>query len=101
MTSGAFQVLGREVYNSNNQLGGVQIMYNNGVTHSTVSWDYEGMAVMLRWLSYFPSSRNSSLPILLNPRDNIEREVGFIPTRANYDPRNMLRGVHKTGVVES
>lgn len=27
------QLLGRSVYSSNNQLGGVQIMYNNGVTH--------------------------------------------------------------------
>ncbi|XP_016151369.1 acetyl-CoA carboxylase-like [Sinocyclocheilus grahami] len=32
------KVLGREVYTSNNQLGGVQIMHNNGVTHTTVSY---------------------------------------------------------------
>lgn len=29
------QLLGRKVYASNNQLGGIQIMYNNGVTHKT------------------------------------------------------------------
>lgn len=48
------QVLGREVYSSNNQLGGVQIMYNNGVSHHVVSGDLEGVATILRWLSYIP-----------------------------------------------
>ncbi len=35
------KVLGREVYSSNLQLGGPQIMYNNGVSHLTVANDYE------------------------------------------------------------
>lgn len=48
------QVLGREVYNSNNQLGGVQIMHNNGVTHTTVCDDFEGVYTLLHWLSYTP-----------------------------------------------
>lgn len=48
------QVLGREVYTSNNQLGGVQIMHNNGVTHTTVCDDFEGVFTLLLWLSYMP-----------------------------------------------
>lgn len=48
------KVLGREVYTSNNQLGGIQIMHNNGVTHSTVSEDYDGIKKILEWLSYVP-----------------------------------------------
>jgi len=48
------QVLGREVYTSNNQLGGVQIMHNNGVSHSVTANDFEGVCVLLRWLSYMP-----------------------------------------------
>ena len=48
------QVLGREVYTSNNQLGGVQIMHNNGVTHTTVPDDFEGVFTILQWLSYLP-----------------------------------------------
>lgn len=48
------QVLGTEVYTSNNQLGGVQIMHNNGVTHSTVPDDFEGVFTILQWLSYMP-----------------------------------------------
>ncbi|XP_076818165.1 acetyl-CoA carboxylase-like isoform X1 [Clavelina lepadiformis] len=86
------KVLGREVYNSNNQLGGIQIMHNNGVTHKTVAWDYEGILVILKWLSYIPSSRHSPLPIFLNPRDTIERDIQYQPTRASFDPRNLLKG---------
>ena len=48
------QVLGSEVYTSNNQLGGIQIMHNNGVTHSTVCDDFEGVFTLLQWLSYMP-----------------------------------------------
>ena len=48
------QVLGREVYTSNNQLGGVQIMYNNGVSHEAVATDLDGVTTILRWLSYIP-----------------------------------------------
>lgn len=48
------KVLGREVYTSNNQLGGIQIMHNNGVTHTTVPDDFEGVFTILKWLSYMP-----------------------------------------------
>lgn len=48
------QLLGREVYTSNNQLGGVQIMHYNGVTHVTVPDDFEGVYTILEWLSYMP-----------------------------------------------
>lgn len=48
------QVLGREVYTSNNQLGGVQIMYYNGISHVTVPDDFEGVYTILEWLSYMP-----------------------------------------------
>lgn len=50
----SLQVLGREVYTSNNQLGGIQIMHNNGVTHNTVCDDFEGVFSLLLWLSYMP-----------------------------------------------
>lgn len=46
--------MGREVYTSNNQLGGIQIMYNNGVTHTTVPDDFDGVFTILQWLSYMP-----------------------------------------------
>ncbi|KAH0513850.1 Acetyl-CoA carboxylase 1 [Microtus ochrogaster] len=85
------KVLGREVYTSNNQLGGIQIMHNNGVTHSTVCDDFEGVFTVLQWLSYMPKSVHSSVP-LLNSKDPIDRIIEFVPTKAPYDPRWMLAG---------
>uniref|UniRef100_A0A671PIP9 acetyl-CoA carboxylase n=1 Tax=Sinocyclocheilus anshuiensis TaxID=1608454 RepID=A0A671PIP9_9TELE len=83
------KVLGREVYTSNNQLGGVQIMHNNGVTHTTVCDDFEGVFTLLLWLSYMPKS--SPVPIL-SAKDPIDRPVEFVPTKAPYDPRWILAG---------
>ncbi|CAB1321598.1 unnamed protein product [Coregonus sp. 'balchen'] len=72
------KVLGREVYTSNNQLGGVQIMHNNGVTHTTVPDDFEG-------------NKHSPVPVI-PPKDPVEREIEFTPTKAPYDPRWLLAG---------
>ncbi|XP_020292337.1 acetyl-CoA carboxylase isoform X2 [Pseudomyrmex gracilis] len=85
-------VLGREVYASNDQLGGTQIMYNNGVSHATDDRDLDGVATALKWLTYFPKSKGSSLPILLPITDPIDREITYVPTKTPYDPRWMLEG---------
>ncbi|XP_056144354.1 acetyl-CoA carboxylase [Lampris incognitus] len=90
--SGALnKVLGREVYTSSNQLGGVQIMHNNGVTHTTVPDDFEGVFTILQWLSYMPKNKHSPVPIITN-KDPVDREIEFTPTKAPYDPRWMLAG---------
>ncbi|VFV38559.1 acetyl-carboxylase 2 [Lynx pardinus] len=85
------KVLGREVYTSNNQLGGVQIMHHNGVSHVTVPDDFEGVYTILEWLSYMPKDNRSPVPIT-TPSDPIDREIGFFPSRAPYDPRWLLAG---------
>ncbi|XP_053444554.1 acetyl-CoA carboxylase 2 isoform X1 [Nycticebus coucang] len=85
------KVLGREVYTSNNQLGGVQIMHYNGVSHITVPDDFEGVYTILEWLSYMPKDNLSPVPII-TPTDPIDREIEFLPSRAPYDPRWMLAG---------
>lgn len=85
------KVLGREVYSSNNQLGGIQIMHNNGVTHTTVPDDFEGVTTILQWLSYMPKNKHSPVPVL-SITDPIDREIEFTPTKAPYDPRWMLAG---------
>nr|XP_023689142.1 acetyl-CoA carboxylase 2 isoform X6 [Paramormyrops kingsleyae] len=85
------KVLGREVYTSNNQLGGIQIMHDNGVTHTTVPDDFEGVFTILQWLSYMPKTKNSPVPVL-PPVDPVEREIDFIPTKTPYDPRWLLAG---------
>ncbi|XP_067328125.1 acetyl-CoA carboxylase 1 isoform X5 [Anolis sagrei] len=85
------KVLGREVYTSNNQLGGIQIMHNNGVTHTTVCDDFEGVYTILLWLSYMPKSVFSPVP-MLTAKDPIDRIIEFSPTKTPYDPRWMLAG---------
>uniref|UniRef100_A0AAR2J106 acetyl-CoA carboxylase n=1 Tax=Pygocentrus nattereri TaxID=42514 RepID=A0AAR2J106_PYGNA len=85
------KVLGREVYTSNNQLGGVQIMHNNGVTHTTVPDDFEGVFTILKWLSYMPKNKFAPVPVM-PPTDPVDREIEFVPTKAPYDPRWMLYG---------
>ncbi|XP_026178497.1 acetyl-CoA carboxylase isoform X2 [Mastacembelus armatus] len=85
------KVLGREVYTSNNQLGGVQIMHNNGVTHTTVPDDFEGVFTILQWLSYMPKNNHSPVPVVATT-DPVDREIEFTPTKAPYDPRWMLAG---------
>uniref|UniRef100_A0A8C0G2A3 Acetyl-CoA carboxylase beta n=1 Tax=Chelonoidis abingdonii TaxID=106734 RepID=A0A8C0G2A3_CHEAB len=85
------KVLGREVYTSNNQLGGVQIMHNNGISHVTVPDDFEGVYTILQWLSYMPKDNRSPVPVTATS-DPIEREIDFVPSKGPYDPRWMLAG---------
>uniref|UniRef100_A0A8C2T659 Acetyl-CoA carboxylase beta n=1 Tax=Coturnix japonica TaxID=93934 RepID=A0A8C2T659_COTJA len=85
------KVLGREVYTSNNQLGGVQVMHNNGISHITVPDDFEGVYTILRWLSYMPKDNRSPVPVIAIS-DPIEREIDFVPSKVPYDPRWMLAG---------
>ena len=86
------KVLGREVYNNNNQLGGTQIMFNNGITHDVVKDDFEGCLLMLRWLSYMPQTMSHLPPILSTLYDPIDRPIMFTPTSTPYDPRHMIQG---------
>lgn len=85
------KVLGREVYTSNNQLGGIQIMHNNGVSHLTSPDDFEGVYKILQMLSYVPARHGGPLPVL-PVHDPVERDVDFTPIKAPYDPRWMLAG---------
>uniref|UniRef100_A0A1X7VP53 Uncharacterized protein n=1 Tax=Amphimedon queenslandica TaxID=400682 RepID=A0A1X7VP53_AMPQE len=85
------KVLGREVYTSNAQLGGVQIMHNNGVSHLTAPNDYEGVASIVNWIEYIPKVRGFGLPILPSI-DPVDRVIEFEPTKLPYDPRHMLAG---------
>ncbi|KAM4709981.1 acetyl-CoA carboxylase 2 isoform 2-T2 [Discoglossus pictus] len=85
------KVLGREVYTSNNQLGGIQIMCNNGVSHTMVPDDFEGVYTILEWLSYMPKDKQSPVPVITS-NDPIDRQIEFMPSKAPYDPRWMLAG---------
>ncbi|CAN0543908.1 unnamed protein product, partial [Ectocarpus sp. 12 AP-2014] len=57
-------LMGREVYTSNEQLGGTGVMGPNGISHQVVDSHIGAVASALRWLSYVPSSRGAYLPVV-------------------------------------
>jgi acetyl-CoA carboxylase/biotin carboxylase 1 len=85
------KLLGNEVYTSQDQLGGPQIMYPNGVSHLLAKDDEDGVAKILKWLSYVPSDM-ASMPSRTPVADSPERDIEFKPTKTAYDPRDMLGG---------
>lgn len=86
------KLLGREVYSSNLQLGGTQIMYNNGVSHLTAQDDLAGVEKIMEWLSYVPAKRNLPVPILESD-DKWDRAIDFAPVPSQpYDVRWMIEG---------
>jgi acetyl-CoA carboxylase/biotin carboxylase 1 len=86
------KLLGREVYTSNLQLGGTQIMYKNGVSHMTASDDFEGVAKIVEWMAYIPDKRNNPLPI--GPAvDTWDRDIVYTPAaKQTYDVRWLIGG---------
>ena len=85
------KLLGRNVYNSQDQLGGPQIMHPNGVSHEIVDDDQEGVASMLNWLSFVPK-KVGALPAVRDSGDPVDRKVEWRPTPTPYDPRLMMAG---------
>ncbi|KAG4025341.1 hypothetical protein MFRU_060g00170 [Monilinia fructicola] len=86
------KLLGREVYTSNLQLGGTQIMYKNGVSHMTANDDFEGVSKIVEWMAFVPDKRNSPLPI--GPAvDSWDRDIIYTPPeKQSYDVRNLIAG---------
>jgi biotin carboxylase/acetyl-CoA carboxylase carboxyltransferase component/biotin carboxyl carrier protein len=85
------KVLGHEVYGSNDQLGGTKIMHPNGVTHTVVQDDVQGVGAILDWLSFVPVARGQPLPVI-ESRDPVTRNIRNAPPADGqpYDPRLKL-----------
>lgn len=95
------KLLGREVYSSNLQLGGTQIMYNNGVSHLTANDDLAGVEKIMEWLSYVPAKRGLPVPIL-ESEDSWDRDVDYYPPKQEaFDVRWMIQGREVDGEYES
>ncbi|EAU29893.1 acetyl-CoA carboxylase [Aspergillus terreus NIH2624] len=86
------KLLGREVYTSNLQLGGTQIMYKNGVSHMTANDDFDGVQKIVEWMSFVPDRKGSPNPI--RPwSDPWDRDVEYYPpSKQTYDPRWLIAG---------
>lgn len=90
------KVLGREVYTSNLQLGGTQIMYKNGVSHLTAENDLEGVGKIVQWLSFVPEVRGAPV-IMRMGSDPVDREIEYTPPKGPSDPRLFLNGKYENG----
>jgi acetyl-CoA carboxylase/biotin carboxylase 1 len=93
------KLLGKDVYTSQDQLGGPQVMYSNGISHEVVNSDQEGAKAIVDWLSYVPATFSATLPPSVTSQnaetfiDPPDRPVGFLPTKTPYNPRHMLAGM--------
>ncbi|KIW96224.1 uncharacterized protein Z519_03292 [Cladophialophora bantiana CBS 173.52] len=85
------KVLGKEVYTSNLQLGGTQIMYKNGVSHMTASDDFQGVEKIVEWLSFVPDKKGQPVPVS-PPSDPWDRDITFYPPKGPYDVRHLIGG---------
>jgi len=86
------KLLGKNVYSSQDQLGGPQIMVPNGVTHQVVRDDQEGISAILDWLSFVPKNVDEIPPMVKLSSDPWNRDVEFVPSKQPYDPRDFLQG---------
>eukprot|EP01061_Rhynchopus_euleeides_P029516 TRINITY_DN483_c0_g2_i1.p1 TRINITY_DN483_c0_g2~~TRINITY_DN483_c0_g2_i1.p1 ORF type:complete len:2278 (+),score=1112.95 TRINITY_DN483_c0_g2_i1:484-6834(+) len=91
------KLLGKEVYTSNSQLGGTNIMGPNGVTHYVVNHNYAAIQETMKWLDFIPDSTSKTAPPTLHRVrpviDPIDRDVE-IDTKPNtaYDVRTLIEG---------
>jgi len=85
------KLLGKEVYVSQDQLGGPSIMMPNGIAHQLAEDDQDGVMKILRWLSYVPKTAADQVQ-MAPASDPVDRAVEYSPPNSPYDPRNMLAG---------
>ena len=88
------KLMGREIYTTNDQLGGPMIMFPNGVSHLLAETHMESVTRALGWMSFVPAKKGGALPIRdICGVDTVDRFVDFSPTKTTYDPRLLLCGV--------
>mmetsp|Transcript_32468 Transcript_32468/g.74377 ORF Transcript_32468/g.74377 Transcript_32468/m.74377 type:complete len:2019 (-) Transcript_32468:454-6510(-) len=86
------KLLGTNVYESNDQLGGPEVMGGNGVSHLIVTSDLEGCVRIVEWLSFVPPTVQAPPPCLPIV-DPVDRKVEVYPLPGTpYDPRMLLCG---------
>ena len=91
--------MGREIYTTNDQLGGPMIMFPNGVSHLLAETHMESVDKALNWLSFVPARKGGQLSFRdMSFIDSVERLVEFAPKKGRtYDPRLLCNGVSLGG----
>ncbi|GMH57545.1 hypothetical protein TrST_g3967 [Triparma strigata] len=93
------KLMNSNVYSTNDQLGGPQIMSPNGVSHQLANDHLSAIAETLQWLSFVPDVRGNPAPVSdIRGIDVIERPIEFTPVAGvPYDPRDLLNGGYVEG----
>eukprot|EP01038_Epipyxis_sp_PR26KG_P010409 gene10409-13983_t len=89
------KLMGREIYTTNDQLGGPMIMFPNGVSHMLADTHLDAVTKAMNWLSFIPPVKNAPLPVRnIDGIDTISRLVEVAPLKGiPYDPRNLFCGL--------
>jgi acetyl-CoA carboxylase/biotin carboxylase 1 len=69
------KLIGSNVYTSNDEIGGVGVMFRNGVSHLTVRTDPEGFMAIIKWLQFIPEKIGSRLRIFQAHLDPVDRDM--------------------------
>ncbi|EGT40685.1 CBN-POD-2 protein [Caenorhabditis brenneri] len=100
-------LLGKKVYTSNNQLGGPEVMFRNGVTHAVVDNDLEGIAKVLKWMSFLPTE-NKAFPFFSKYGNDANIRDVRVPIdggdEKQYDVRHLIDSkdlYHKYGICDT
>eukprot|EP01060_Flectonema_neradi_P003439 TRINITY_DN12209_c0_g1_i1.p1 TRINITY_DN12209_c0_g1~~TRINITY_DN12209_c0_g1_i1.p1 ORF type:complete len:2240 (+),score=525.55 TRINITY_DN12209_c0_g1_i1:150-6869(+) len=100
------KLLGKEVYTSNSQLGGTNIMGPNGVSHWVVGHNHNAVSEVMTWLDYVPDTVDLSNPVLPKPtisrinlhHDPVDRDVQVCTSpNTPYDVRMLIEGTIQDG----
>uniref|UniRef100_A0A7S4BXK4 Acetyl-CoA carboxylase n=1 Tax=Chrysotila carterae TaxID=13221 RepID=A0A7S4BXK4_CHRCT len=95
------KLLGTNVYESNLQLGGPEVMAGNGVSHLVVDDDFGGVVRIVEWLGFVPKVVTGAPRPILPVCDPVERPVCFTPLPGKpYDPRMLLTGGEQSGAFK-
>ena len=88
------KLMNSNVYSTNDQLGGPQIMGPNGISHLLANTHLDAIFQSLEWLSFVPSVRNGeAVASDIRGVDVIDRDITFSPVVGiPYDPRLLLQG---------
>lgn len=91
--------MGRDIYTTNDQLGGPMIMFPNGVSHLLAETHFDSVVKALEWLAFIPAMKGAALPIRsIKGLDSLERSVMYAPLKGiSYDPRLLFTGVESGG----
>jgi len=94
------KLIGKDVYRSNDEIGGPGVMFQNGISYDIVDSDRDGCVMLLRLLSFVPAVRKCGLIAIVKPptvsgasdsNDQLNRKIQYSPDPVD-DPRFMLCG---------